>query len=464
MGSAWLIAILALTIGALVGWLAGRNPAAAAQVELARLGERAARVPQLEAEAADLSAKLSASQQDVSRLGAELDAERRQSAEKLAVLQNARAQLSNEFRTLAGDALAQNNTGFLTLAEQKFQALKDGATSDLEARRTAVERLVKPIEETLLSYQRETQELERRRLQEMSSLGTQLTAMADTQGSLQQETAKLVNALRSPQVRGRWGEIALRRTAELAGMSAHCDFSEQETVVTEDGRIRPDMVVRLPAGREVVVDSKVPLDGFLKSLEAKTEPDRTAALDLHASQVRQHVNALAAKQYWEQFQRSPEFVVLFISNDSFLSAAAERDPSLIEEALERKVVIATPSTFIALLRAIAYGWRQVQVEESAQKVSDLGRELCKRIVTFLEHLESVGGGLKKAVKAYNEAVASVQSRLLPLAEKFDALGASSQKELPELEAITEQPRIAAQPALPGVEPEPPHPPTAGAGE
>ncbi len=461
MGSEWVVAIVALAAGGALGWFAARSRTAAAAARAEELRSQLATSRQ------DLDARSRAlADAQTARTAAETRVQEieRHLAEQKALLETARTQLTDAFKSLAADALAQNNTGFLVLAEQKFQALKDGAASDLEARKSAVERLVKPIEETLLSYQRETQELEKRRLQEMSSLGTQLAAMADTQGSLQQETAKLVNALRSPQVRGRWGEIALRRTAELAGMSAHCDFSEQETVTTEDGRIRPDMIVRLPAGREVVVDSKVPLDGFLKSLEAKTELDRTAALDLHASQLRQHVSALAAKQYWEQFQRAPEFVVLFIPNDSFLAAAAEREPSLIEEALERKVVIATPTTFIALLRAIAYGWRQEQVAESAQKVSDLGRELYKRISTFLEHLESVGGGLKKAVRAYNEAVASVQSRLLPLAEKFEALGASSQKELPELEAITEQPRIAAQKELPGVEPEAPHPLTAGAGE
>ncbi len=444
--------LVAIVVGAVAGYLLGRMRANAAPgAESGRVEELRAQLAEERKNSAGLREQRMAAESARSASAARAEEIAKKLEEEKALLGEAQQRLSDAFSALATKALSQNNQSFLTLAEQKFGQLKESAAADLDARRAAVEQLVNPIAEALNVYQRETQDLEKRRVSEMSSLGTQLAAMAEAQAGLQQETAKLVNALRSPQVRGRWGEIALRRTAELAGMSAHCDFTEQQTVTTDNGRIRPDMIVRLPAEREVVVDSKVPLDGFLKSLEAKTDADRFAALDLHAAQLRQHVAALASKQYWDQFERAPEFVVLFIPNDSFLAAAAEREPALIEDALAKRVVIATPTTFIALLRAIAYGWRQEQIAESAQQISELGKKLYERIATFLEHLDDVGGGLKKAVDAYNRSVASLHSRLLPLAEKFEGLGVSVQKELPQLEELTEAPRHAAQKTLPGVE-------------
>ena len=243
-----------------------------------------------------------------------------------ALLEEAKKTLTDTFKSLAAEALAGNNAGFLTLAEQKFKALKDEASADLQQRKVAIETLIQPLTQTLSNYQKETKELEDKRLREVSAVGEQLQSLASGQLKLQAETAKLVNALRSPQVRGRWGEIALRKTAELAGMSPHCDFIEQESVDTTSGRQRPDMVVKLPAGREVVVDSKVSLSAYLEALEANTDEEREAALTRHAAQVKQHVNKLASKDYWEQFKSAPEFVVLFIPNDSFLAAAADKDP------------------------------------------------------------------------------------------------------------------------------------------
>jgi DNA recombination protein RmuC len=358
-------------------------------------------------------------------------------------LEDAKTRLSEAFKSLAAEALAGNNTGFLILAEEKFKALKEEAAVDLEARREAIEAIIQPLTETLSAYQKETKELEDKRLRELSTVGEQLRAVASAQTTLQSETAKLVNALKSPQVRGRWGEIALRKTAELAGMSVHCDFVEQESVTTDAGRLRPDMVVKLPAGREVVVDSKVPLGGFLEALEAKTDNEREAALAKHASQVNQHVAKLASKEYWDQFTAAPEFVVLFIPNDSFLAAAAEKDPALVESALTRKIVIATPTTFIALLRAIAYGWRQELVAESAQRISALGQELSDRMGTLAEHFVKVGGAIGKAVESYNAAVASFESRILPAARKFKTLGAGGKKEIEELQPIDQTPRALA---------------------
>jgi len=358
-----------------------------------------------------------------------------------AMLDEAKLTLSDTFRSLASEALAGNNTGFLALAEEKFKALKDETAIELNHRQTLLEALVNPLTESLRTYQQETKALEDKRLREFSSVSEQLKHLATAQLTLQTETSKLVNALRSPQVRGRWGEIALRKTAELAGMSAYCDYVEQESVETETGRLRPDMIVKLPAGREVVVDSKVPLSAFLESLEAHTDETRAAAMKRHAGQVKSHIRQLASKEYWDQFPAAPEFVVLFIPNDSFLAAAAEQDPSLIESALTQKVVIATPTTFIALLRAIAYGWRQEQITEETQRISALGQELAERMATMAEHFSKVGQTLGRAVESYNATVASLENRILPSARKFKQFGVNPRKDIPDLQPVEQSPRI-----------------------
>jgi DNA recombination protein RmuC len=357
-----------------------------------------------------------------------------------ALLEDAKVTLSDTFRSLASEALAGNNKGFLTLAEEKFKALKEEAAVALEQRHTSIASLLHPLADSLRTYQKESKDLEDKRLRELSAVGEQLRQLASAQSILQTETSKLVNALRSPQVRGRWGEIALRRTAELAGMSANCDFFEQESVSTDTGRLRPDMIVKLPAGRDVVVDSKVPLSAFLESLEAHTDEEREAALGRHLGQVKRHIGQLASKEYWDQFPAAPEFVVLFIPNDSFLAAAAERDPSLVESALTKKVVIATPTTFIALLRAIAYGWRQEQVAENAQRISSLGQELADRMSTMAEHFSKVGQALSRAVESYNATVTSLENRIFPTARKFKSLGINTKKDIVDLTSIEHLPR------------------------
>ncbi len=363
---------------------------------------------------------------------------------QLKMLDETKLTLSDTFRSLAAEALAGNNQGFLALAEEKFKALKDETAMELNHRHTSLEALVNPLSETLRTYQQETKALEDKRLREFSSVSEQLKHLATAQSTLQTETSKLVNALRSPHVRGRWGEIALRKTAELAGMSAYCDFQEQPSVTTDTGRLRPDMVVKLPAGREIIVDSKVPLSGFLDSLEASTDESRDLALKRHANHVKTHIRQLASKEYWDQFPAAPEFVVLFIPNDSFLAAAAEQDPSLIESALTQKVVIATPTTFIALLRAIAYGWRQEQVAESAERISQLGQELAERIGTMVEHFSKVGQSLGRAVESYNATVASLENRILPSARKFKQLGVNTRKEIPDLQPVEQSPRTSSE--------------------
>ncbi len=372
-----------------------------------------------------------------------------------AILDEAKLTLSDTFRSLASEALAGNNQGFLALAEEKFRALKDETAVELNHRHSSLEALLNPLTESLRTYQQETKDLEDKRLREFSSVSEQLKHLATAQSTLQTETSKLVNALRSPHIRGRWGEIALRKTAELAGMSAYCDFHEQESTSTETGRLRPDMVVKLPAGRDVVVDSKVPLNAFLDSLEATTDETRDAALRRHATHVKTHIRQLAAKEYWDQFPSAPEFVVLFIPNDSFLAAAAEQDPSLIETALTQKVVIATPTTFIALLRAIAYGWRQEQVAEGAQRISLLGQELAERMGTLTEHFSKVGFALARAVESYNATVTSLENRILPSARKFQQLGVHPRKDIPDLQPLEHRPRTPSE-ITPSVDKHPPH--------
>src|SRR5262249_34081018 len=278
---------------------------------------------------------------------------------------------------------------------------------------------------------------------ELGSVGNELRKLAETHTTLQGETAKLANALRSPQIRGRWGEMTLRRTAELAGMSVHCDFVEQET--GGDGRLRPDMIVKLPAGRQIVVDAKAPLDGFLDAMEAVTEEAREAALVRYSAQVNRHIASLASKDYWEQFPQAPEFVVLFIPTDSFLAAAAERDSSLLQSALAKKIILATPSTFIALLLAVAYDWRQQPLAENAQRASDLGQELYDGMATLAEHLGKVGGTLSKAVESYNAAVASWETRVLPSARRFKELGAGGKKDFEELQPVDQTARAPTMP-------------------
>ena len=443
----WSLLILSLVVGAVIAWLVSSAKAKASTASAE------SRAQELRHQLNDVQSQLSQLREqframESAKIAAETknaEAEKNLAAQQV-LLEEAKTKLSDTFKSLAAEALAGNNAGFLTLAEEKFKALKEEASADLEQRKTSIEAMLQPLTQTLTTYQKETKELEDKRLREVSAVGEQLQQLATGQLKLQTETAKLVNALRSPQVRGRWGEIALRKTAELAGMSPHCDFIEQESVNTETGRLRPDMVVKLPAGREVVVDSKVSLAGYLEALEAKTDEEREDALARHAAQVKQHVNKLASKDYWEQFKSAPEFVVLFIPNDSFLAAAAEKDPGLVEYALGKQIVIATPTTFIALLRAIAYGWRQEQVAEGAQRISALGQELSDRMGTLAEHLIKVGGSLGKAVESYNAAVASLESRVLPSARKFKQLGVGSKKEIEELQVIEQQPREPAQPS------------------
>lgn len=364
------------------------------------------------------------------------------------LLRSKNAELSARFGALAAEALNRNNQSFLDLASGKLELLQNEATHQLEQRKKAVEHLVQPIRESLQKVDGKLQDLEVARTRAYSELSVQVRQLAESQNQLRSETGNLVSALRDrPNVRGRWGEIQLRRVVEMAGMLEHCDFETQAHVATEDSRLRPDLVVKLPGAKTVVVDSKFAGQAYLESLSARNDEERATKLRDHARQVRDHISKLSGKSYWSQFDSAPEFVVLFIPGETFLSAALEQDPSLIEEGVNQQVILATPTTLIALLRAVAYGWRQETIAESAKTISDLGRELYGRLATLTEHFAKVGRGLETAVRSYNETVGSLETRVLPSARKFRDHGVSPASELAELPAVERTVRPVTAPEL-----------------
>src|SRR5512134_685660 len=364
--------------------------------------------------------------------------------EQKLLLAQARRELAESFQALSGEALKQNNEAFLTLARTTFQALHAEAKGDLVQRQQAIDNLVKPLSESLHRYDEQLRQLEQSRQAAYGGLDQHLKLLAETQQRLQQETGNLVNALRAPAVRGRWGEITLKRVAELAGMVAHCDFLEQESVMSDDGRLRPDMVVRLPGGRQIIVDAKTVLSGYLDAHEAPDEERRVEGLRRHAAQVRIRINELSLKAYWTQFEQAPEFVVLFLPGEQFLGAALEQDPRLIEEGFAQGVVLATPTTLMALLRAVAYGWRQERLAAHAEEAGRLGKDLYERMAILAEHVNDVGQSLGKSVLAYNKAVGSLETRILPAARRFKELGVSSDKDIPSLGPV----EVVSRKALP----------------
>lgn len=377
----------------------------------------------------------------IARLETTLEHERKTAHEKLDVLNHATLKLGDAFKALSSEALRSNNQSFLELAKITLERYQTEAKGDLEQRQKAVEQLVTPIKQSLEKVDTQIQELEKARQQAYGSLTEQVKSLIYTQEKLQSETDNLVKALRTPTVRGHWGEIQLKRVVEIAGMLEYCDFHRQQTVTTEDGRLRPDMLVRLPGGKNIVVDAKAPLLAYLDALESANDEQRLSKLRSHAQQIRSHMTKLSAKSYWDQFQPTPEFVVLFLPGETFFSAALELDPALIEEGAKQQVILATPTTLIALLRAVYYGWRQEQVSENTRKIGELGQELHERIATMVEHLTRLGGSLGKAVEAFNAAVASFEGRVLPSVRKFEVLGAGSKKEIEELTPLDKNPRM-----------------------
>lgn len=407
--------LIGLVVGAVLGWFIAQARSAASG-ERARLATE--QVAKLEAELTTLRARAT-----------ELETER-------GALKEAQAKLLESFKALSADALRSNNQSFLELARETFGKLHQQSADELGKRQQAIDSMVKPLKESLEKVDAKIGEIEKARSAAYGQLSEQLKSLTTTQGQLQAEAAKLSTALRSTTTAGTWGELQLRRVVEMSGMASYCDFTEQQT----SGSLRADLVVRLPGGQQVVVDAKAPNDAYREAANASDDAVRTAKLAEHAAKVRGHIDALGGKDYWAQFQPSPEFVVLFLPGDQFLSGALQADPSLIDRAIAKKVLLATPATLIALLKAAAYGWRQEDVSRNAQIIADLGRALYDRIAGFADNLDKVGRGLETASKAYNSAVGSFEQTLLPGARKFSELGAKGVKDLPAPAPVETSPR------------------------
>lgn len=423
-----LAAVLAFAVGAVLAWLvagaAAKSRTAAAearveelrgQVDAARQGFDGLRAKLEESERAKVEAETR-----VAELG-------KRFVEQQALLDKAKQDMSDAFSALASKALADNNKGFLTLAEQQFKALKDGAETDLATRQQAIDSLVKPLEKALTDYQKEARELEEKRLREIGSVGNQLT-------TLQHVTAKLAGTLASGQIRGRWGEQAVRRCLELAGLTEGLDFWAQSTQSTDDGHLRPDFGVKLPGDREVIIDVKVPSSGYDAWTEAQTDSERMQALTRHVASLKKHINDLSDKEYWKRVP-SAEFVVMVIPNDTFLAAGVEADASLVEFAMGKRVIIVTPFTLYGLLRAVERGWQQQKLTENARRVWEEGQKLCDRIATFADHVKKMGAGLRTALKSYGNAEGSFNRMLMPQVVRFQQLGIGTGKDIKELPVL-----------------------------
>ncbi len=411
--SHWLILLIGVALAAVIGWLLAHQRA---QHDITKLRE------------------------DKARLTSQLESQQAAMEEKTRSFEEAQSQFENTFKSLASDALKSSTSEFLKLAESNFKTLHTKASGNLEQREKAVESMVKPIREALEKTDQQIRKMEKERQTAFGSLTQHLQFMAQAQEQLQGETRNLVKALRRPEVRGQWGEMTLKRLAELAGMVEHCDFDQQHSVDTEQGKQRPDMVVRMPGSREIIVDAKAPMDGYLAAVEARDDSARLLELQRHARNVRDRVRELSSKGYWQQFPQSPDFVVLFIPGDQFLSSALEVDPKLLEDAMTDKVVLATPSSLVALLRAVAYGWRQEVLAENAEHIRSVGQDLYERLSTFAEHLDKLGSHLSRSVDSYNKAVGSFDSRVLPGARKFTEMGIQGKKDLPEPQPVERLPR------------------------
>jgi DNA recombination protein RmuC len=384
------------------------------------------------------------------RLQSSLDRDRAVHVERLRAYQDAERTLRDAFQALSADALQTNNRAFLALAESRLREARTETTADIDARKKAIENLLAPMAKTLEQVDRELRDAERRRTESGSALLQKIATLDEAGRRLGDETRRLTDALKKPGVRGRWGELQLKRVVELAGMVEHCDFEEQHTLVDDDRRMRPDVIVRLPGGKHVVIDAKVPLDAYLRALEAPDEAARRALLEDHARQVRAHLTQLATKDYAAHIQPSPDFVIMFLPGEMFFSAALEQDPALIEFGVEKRVIPASPTTLIALLRAVAYGWQQEAVARDAQQIADVGKKLYEAVGTLASHFDRLGSKLRGSIDAYNEAVGSLEGNVLVKARKFrDLQAANGNGEIAQLPPIDRVPRMLQAPELTG---------------
>lgn len=416
-------------VGFLAGWLLSSAPRIAVQARLEeanrQLVEQRCQVEQLGKQLADARAEL-----------ARLEEANRQLAEQRKLLEDAKTQLADTFKALSSEALAVSNQQFLSLATERLSKIAAEATGDVSRRQEAIDGLIRPLQEALRRYEQQIAGLEQKREQAYGSLEARLSAVAATQQQLQTETQRLVSALRRPEVRGRWGEMTLRRVVELAGMAEHCDFDLQPSTATDEKVLRPDMRVNLPNGGLIVVDSKTPIDAYQDAIEAPDEATRRAALERHARQVREHIQRLSAKAYWDQFERAPDFTVLFLPGESFFSAALEVDRDLMESAMKSKVLLASPMTLMALLKSVALAWHQERVIENAEAIATASRTLFERVNTFAQHLVSLRAALDRASDAFNKAVGSWESRVVPAGRRVAELGGAGREgAIPELEPV-----------------------------
>lgn len=361
--------------------------------------------------------------------------------EKIEAIEESRNQLEQSFSALSQQALKLNNESFLALAKEKLSQYQIQAEANLDKKEKSIETLLKPMYEALKQTESQIHSIEKERKESFGSLSQHLTSIHESQSNLRLETQNLVQALRRPEVRGQWGELTLKRIAELAGMVNHCDFYEQKQSDNDDSRMRPDMVVSMPDQRELIVDAKTPLDSYLNAMQTNDENIRDTALKNHARNVRERMKELSSKAYWNQFKNSPDFVVLFIPGEQFLAAALEKDPQLLEDALKNKVILATPTSIVALLRAVAFGWRQMSVAKNAEKIRELGEDLYHRLATFAEHLQKLGKHLDASVDQFNKATGSLDRQVLSGARKFTELGIEKKKSIPDLKVVENSAKI-----------------------
>ena len=413
-----------------------REAREALAIEKAAADAMAARIPELEQTIRALRDRCDAAHEQLAETRTTLDGERKNHAARIGELQKMGVEIEQRFAVLASEALGKNSERFLKLVSERFDKHKQHADQDLSERRKAIETLVKPIGDSLAKFEKAVGNLEKEREGAYRAIKQQVKSLAEGQTGLQSETRRLVQALRQPKTRGRWGEYQLRNVLEMAGMSEHVDFVEQAHADSEDGALRPDVIVHLPGNKSVIVDAKTPLDGYLDAHEANDEEAKRRHMNRHVRQVRNHVNALGSKKYWQALPGTPDFVVMFIPGEAFFSAAIESEPGLFEQAVRNRVLISTPTTFIALVKAIAYGWQQENLAENSRKVANLAHDLFERIKTFSRHMEALGRSLQTSVKRYNDSLGSLERRVLPAARKFEAMGVTpAGSTIPELQPV-----------------------------